>query len=72
MVVAFQEEPKDYMQELVEDIVEIVTSFAARVYGKRSHKYEKLVKCVNEAVKNDLEDSCSCLAETDWEKAECP
>ncbi|MEM2075942.1 MAG: IS607 family transposase, partial [Zestosphaera sp.] len=37
VVAVFQEEPKDYMQELVEDMVEIVTSFAARIYGKRSH-----------------------------------
>ena len=33
VVVAFQEEPKDYMQELVEDLVAIVTSFTARIYG---------------------------------------
>lgn len=52
VVVAFQEEPKDYMQELVEDLIEIVTSFAARIYGERSHKYEKLVKCVGEVAKN--------------------
>uniref|UniRef100_A0A7J3KH44 IS607 family transposase n=1 Tax=Staphylothermus marinus TaxID=2280 RepID=A0A7J3KH44_STAMA len=51
VVVAFQEEPKDYMRELVEDMVEIVTSFAARIYGKRSHRYEKLVKCVEESTR---------------------
>ncbi|MEM4049037.1 MAG: IS607 family transposase [Zestosphaera sp.] len=51
VVVAFQEEPKDYMQELVKDMVEIVTSFAARIYDKRSHRYEKLVKCVEESTR---------------------
>ncbi|MEM4435699.1 MAG: IS607 family transposase [Thermosphaera sp.] len=51
VVAVFQEEPKDYMQELLEDMVEIVTSFAARIYGKRSHKYEKLVKCVEESTR---------------------
>ena len=51
VVAVFQEEPKDYMQELVEDMVEIVTSFAARIYGERSHKYEKLVKCVEESTR---------------------
>ncbi|MEM4732578.1 MAG: IS607 family transposase [Desulfurococcaceae archaeon] len=51
VVAVFQEEPKDYMQELVEDMVEIVTSFAARIYGKRSYKYEKLVKCVEESTR---------------------
>ncbi|MEM0373177.1 MAG: IS607 family transposase [Sulfolobaceae archaeon] len=52
VVVAFQEEPKDYMQELVEDFVEIVKSFASRIYGHSSHKYEKVIKCV-EDVKED-------------------
>ena len=52
VVVAFQEEPKDYMQELVEDFVEIVKSFASRIYGHRSHKYEKVVMCVEEAEKD--------------------
>ena len=51
--VAFQEEPKDYTQELAEDFVEIVRSFASRIYGHRSHKYEKVVKCVEDAEKDD-------------------
>ena len=50
--VAFQEEPKDYLQELVEDFVEIATSFAARIYGKRSSRYKQVVKCIGEAVKD--------------------
>ena len=52
MVVAFQEEPRDYMPELVEDLVAIVTSFAARIYGRRSKKYKRVVKTVEEAVKD--------------------
>ncbi len=52
VVVAFQEEPKDYMQELMEDLVAIVTSFAARIYGRRSKKYRKVVKAVEDAVKD--------------------
>jgi len=52
VVVAFNEEPKDYMQELIEDLIEIVTSFAGRIYSKRSHKYEKVVKAVEQAVKD--------------------
>jgi excisionase family DNA binding protein len=50
--VAFQEEPKDYAQELVEDFVEIVTSFASRIYGKRSRRYKEVVSCIGEAVKD--------------------
>jgi DNA binding domain, excisionase family len=51
VIVAFQDE-KDYMQELVEDFVEIVKSFAPRIYGHRSHKYEKVVKCVEDVEKD--------------------
>jgi len=50
--VAFQEEPKEYVQELVEDFVEIVTSFASRIYGKRSKRYKEVVSCIGEAVKD--------------------
>ena len=49
VVVTFQEEPKDYMQELMEDFVEIVKSFASRIYG---HKYEEVVKCVEDVEKD--------------------
>jgi excisionase family DNA binding protein len=50
--VTFQEEPKNYVQELVEDFVEIVTSFASRIYGKRSKKYKEVVSCIGEALKD--------------------
>jgi excisionase family DNA binding protein len=50
--VAFQEEPKDYVQELVEDFIEIATSFASRIYGKRSKRYKEVVKCIGEAIKD--------------------
>mgnify|MGYP000445093460 CR=1 FL=1 len=52
VIVAFHEEPKDYYQELVEDLIEIVTSFASRIYGKRSHKYKKVVEAVEQAIKD--------------------
>jgi len=42
--VAFGEEPKDAYQELVEDLIEIVTSFAGKLYGLRSHKRKRLVE----------------------------
>ncbi len=52
VVVAFQEQPKDFYQELVEDLIEIVTSFASRIYGKRSYKYRKVVEAVEQAIKD--------------------
>lgn len=36
--VVLGEEPKDAYQELVEDLLSIVTSFAGKLYGIRSHK----------------------------------
>jgi predicted site-specific integrase-resolvase len=51
LLVAFEEESKDYGQELVEDFVGIVTSFAARIYGKRSRKYKEVVSFIEELVK---------------------
>jgi excisionase family DNA binding protein len=50
--VAFQGEPKDYAQELVEDFVEIATSFASRIYGKRSKRYKEVMSCIGEAVED--------------------
>jgi excisionase family DNA binding protein len=41
---AFGEEPRDAYQELVEDLIEIITSFAGKLYGLRSHKKKKLVE----------------------------
>ena len=52
VVVVFQEQPKDFYQELVEDLIEVVTSFASRIYGKHSHKYRKVVEAVEQAVKD--------------------
>jgi len=40
----FGEEPKDVHRELVEDLIEIITSFAGKLYGMRSHKKKKLVE----------------------------
>jgi len=53
VIPAFNEEPKDYMQELTEDLIEIVTSFAGKIYGKRSDKYEKVVESVQNAIKDN-------------------
>jgi excisionase family DNA binding protein len=50
--VVFQEESKNYVQELVEDFIEIVTSFASRIYGRRSKKYKEVMSCIGEAVED--------------------
>jgi len=52
VIPVFNEEPKDYMQELVEDLIEIVTSFAGKMYGKESQKYKKVIESVQNAIKD--------------------
>ena len=42
--VVYGEEPKDAYQELVEDLLAIVTSFAGKLYGMRSRKKKRLVQ----------------------------
>ncbi|MDT7868178.1 MAG: IS607 family transposase [Acidianus sp.] len=41
---ALGEEPKDARQELLEDLVEIVNSFAGKLYGLRSRRRKELVE----------------------------
>ncbi|AFK51611.1 ISC1913-like resolvase [Thermogladius calderae 1633] len=42
--VVYGDEPKDAHQELVEDLLSIVTSFAGKLYGMRSHRKKRLVE----------------------------
>jgi excisionase family DNA binding protein len=42
--VVFGEEPRDAYQELVEDLIEIVTPFVEKLYGMKSRKKKKLVE----------------------------
>jgi len=42
--VVYGEEPKDAYQELVEDLIAVVTSFTGKLYGVRSHRKKKLVE----------------------------
>jgi putative resolvase len=46
------EEVKEPQQELVEDLIAIVTSFAERIYGARSHKGRKIVEAVESAIRD--------------------
>jgi putative resolvase len=46
------EEVKEPQQELVEDLIAIVTSFAGKIYGARSHKKRKVVEAVESAIRD--------------------
>ena len=48
--VAEADECKDATQELVEDMISIVTSFCARLYGIRSQKFQEIVGALRNAV----------------------
>jgi predicted site-specific integrase-resolvase len=40
-----------FEQELVQDMLELITVFSARLYGKRSQKNKKLIDGMTQAVK---------------------
>lgn len=45
-----QTEDKTYEQEMVEDVLSVITVFSARLYGSRSHKQKALTKKVKEVL----------------------
>lgn len=40
-------------EELAKDLISIVTSFSARLYGLRSHKTKKIIECTREVMKSE-------------------
>ena len=44
VVIINQGEDVSFEEELVQDVLEIITVFSARLYGSRSHKNRKLVE----------------------------
>ncbi len=50
MEVVFGGEPKDSREELVDDMMELIASFAGRLYGTRSHRRKELVEGFKELV----------------------
>jgi Predicted site-specific integrase-resolvase len=47
-IVVLNREDKTPEQELIEDLISTLVSFSGKLYGMRSHKYEKVKKCVEE------------------------
>jgi predicted site-specific integrase-resolvase len=43
VVILNEDEQKTYEEELVEDVLSIITDFSAKIYGSRSHKNKKIV-----------------------------
>ena len=46
-------EDKTYEEELVEDVLSVVTVFSSRLYGSRSHKSRKIASAIKEAIKEE-------------------
>lgn len=44
---------KDLNQELVDDLIAIIYSFSGKLYGRRSAKFRKLKKCVQQTMKEE-------------------
>jgi excisionase family DNA binding protein len=55
-IVTKEEAPKNATQELVEDMLAIVTCFSAKLYGQRSQKFKKKIEQV---IKEELPDGKS-------------
>ena len=49
VIINQSERPMSFEEELVQDVLEIITVFSARLYGSRSHKNKKLVDALREA-----------------------
>lgn len=50
VIIIDESEPIGFEAELARDVIELVTVFAARMYGARSHKADRAVKVVAEVL----------------------
>lgn len=51
-IVVINEGEKSPKEELIEDLITIISHFAGRLYGKRSHKYRKVVEGARELIQD--------------------
>ena len=52
VVILNEDEQKSYEEELVDDVLAIITVFSAKLYGSRSHKNKKIIESANQLFKN--------------------
>lgn len=53
VIIVNRSEETSFEEELAQDVLEIITVFAARLYGARSHKNKKLVEAAKVLMEND-------------------
>uniref|UniRef100_A0A7C4FCJ8 IS607 family transposase n=1 Tax=Ignisphaera aggregans TaxID=334771 RepID=A0A7C4FCJ8_9CREN len=51
-VVVLNQEDKDPKEELVEDLITIISHFAGKLYGMRSHKYKEVVESARKLIED--------------------
>lgn len=53
VVVLNEDDQKSYEEELVDDVLSIITVFSAKLYGSRSHKNKKVIETTNKLFKGE-------------------
>ena len=56
VVIINQGEDSNFEEDLAKDVLEIITVFSARLYGKRSKRNQKLIEKIKEAVNDSTQD----------------
>ena len=58
VVILNEDEDRTYEEELVEDVLSIITVFSAKLYGSRSHKNKKIVREAKKLFDYEGESDC--------------
>ena len=60
IVVLTEDEEKSYEEELVEDVLSVITVFSAKLYGSKSHKNKAIVESAKKLFKKEVEEYGNC------------
>jgi predicted site-specific integrase-resolvase len=60
VVVITEEEEKSYEEELVQDVLSVITVFSAKLYGSRSHRNSSIVNSVKKLFQREVTDCGDC------------
>ena len=59
IVIINEDEIKTYEEELVEDVLSIITVFSSKLYGSRSHKNKTVVETANKLFEDAKNENCN-------------
>lgn len=59
IVIVNEDEIKTYEEELVQDVLSIITVFSSKLYGSRSHKNKTVVETANKLFEEPKDENCS-------------